>query len=368
MKKKEEKITYYSLTNILRVNADYNIIYGERSNGKTTAVQGYALHDYITSGFRNQFAVIRRWKEDFRGKNMKNMFAGVILEWLVKWSKGEYNSIWYWAGAWYLVHYNDKGEKDKQSETPFAFAFALDEEEHYKSTSFPHIRTVLFDEFITRNYYLPNEFIAFQSVLSTIIRNRDDVKIFMCGNTINRYCIYFNEMGLKGVRTQKKGTIDTYSYGDTGLVVAVEYADSPSKHKPSNKYFAFDNPKLKMITEGEWEIAIYPHLPMKYYPTDIRYIYFVNFDSELLQCEIINRQGTWFTYIHRKTTPIKDSKRELVFDTDYHPEARYRRRLSSPIDEYGKAIWKFFTAEKVFYQDNEVGEIMNNYLKWCETN
>ena len=32
------KEKYYTLNNILAYNADYNIIYGERSNGKTTAV------------------------------------------------------------------------------------------------------------------------------------------------------------------------------------------------------------------------------------------------------------------------------------------------------------------------------------------
>ena len=32
------KVKYYTLDKILEYNADYNIIYGERSNGKTTAV------------------------------------------------------------------------------------------------------------------------------------------------------------------------------------------------------------------------------------------------------------------------------------------------------------------------------------------
>ena len=39
------KEKYYTLNNILTYNADYNIIYGERSNGKTTAVLRYALED-----------------------------------------------------------------------------------------------------------------------------------------------------------------------------------------------------------------------------------------------------------------------------------------------------------------------------------
>ena len=36
----------------------------------------------------------------------------------------------------------------------------------------------------------------FMNVLSTIIRDRENIKIFMLGNTVNKYCPYFDEMGL----------------------------------------------------------------------------------------------------------------------------------------------------------------------------
>ena len=62
------KNKFYTLDNILKENADYNIIYGERSNGKTTAVLSYALRDSINSGYKNQLAIIRRWEEDFKDK------------------------------------------------------------------------------------------------------------------------------------------------------------------------------------------------------------------------------------------------------------------------------------------------------------
>ena len=41
------KNKFYTLDNILKENADYNIIYGERSNGKTTAVLNEILLQYI---------------------------------------------------------------------------------------------------------------------------------------------------------------------------------------------------------------------------------------------------------------------------------------------------------------------------------
>ena len=54
---------YYSLAKIKSKKALYNIIIGERSNGKTYAVQYESLNDYIKDG--KQLALIRRNDEAF---------------------------------------------------------------------------------------------------------------------------------------------------------------------------------------------------------------------------------------------------------------------------------------------------------------
>ena len=363
------KEKFYTLDNILSHNADYNMIYGERSNGKTTAVLKYALIDNIESDYVNQLGIIRRWEEDFKGKNGKQMFENIInLGWVEQYTHGEYNSIYYYSQRWYLCHYDKDGNKTKQREEPFALGFSITSEEHYKSTSYPNIKTILFDEFITRQYYLPEEFVKFQNLLSTIIRLRTDVKIFMCGNTINKFCPYFAEMGLSGVRKQQKGSIDIYTYGDSTLKVAVEYSDFPSKKKASNKYFAFNNPKLEMITHGGWEIDIYPHLPCKYKPTNILYQFFIIFDDEKLHGNIINVDDVTFIYIHRKTTPVHTDTEWLVYQQNPDCRRNYRTNILKPFGKVDMYIKNMIDRKKIFYQDNEVGEIMNNYIKWCRVN
>ena len=92
------KEKFYSLDNILSHNADYNMIYGERSNGKTTAVLRYALEDYINSGYVNQLALVRRWEEDFKGKNGQQMYENIVaLGWIEQLTKGRYNAVYYWC-------------------------------------------------------------------------------------------------------------------------------------------------------------------------------------------------------------------------------------------------------------------------------
>lgn len=365
MFKKKEPMKFYSLEEIKSKNATYNMIYGERSNGKSYSVLDEILKNYCKTG--QQGAIIRRYHEDFRGKRGASIFAPLVQNRLViDYTQGEWTGIFYYSGRWFLSKEDENGKIIKQ-EDPFCYAFALTDTEHDKSTSYPNVTTILFDEFLTRSGYLPDEFVLFMNTLSTIIRYRDDVKIYMLGNTVNRYCPYFDEMGLKHIRNQQKGTIDVYSYGESGLTVAVEYADSPVKKKPSDKYFAFDNPKLEMITGGAWEIALYPHCPVKFKPKDIKFRFFIKFEETLLQCEVVMFDKYNFIFIHEKTTELKHPEKDLIFDTEYNPLYNYGRKLTTPANKIQKKIAEYFVNDKVFYQDNVVGEVVRNYFEWSKT-
>lgn len=359
------KNKYYSLNNILKKNAQYNIIFGQRSNGKTYAVKKYGLEKYIKNG--EQMAYIRRQDVDLGKSKCDNLFADVVENGTIAdLTNGSYTHVYYYSGRWYLCYYDEDGNRHAD-EKPFCFAFSLTSMEHYKSTAYPGITTICFDEFISRNIYLADEFIIFENVLSTIIRHRTNVKIFMLGNTVNKYCPYFTEMGLRHIRQQKQGTIDLYTYGDTDLKVAVEYTKNNEKSKDSsNIYFSFDNPSLKMITTGAWEISIYPHCPIKFLPKDIKFIYFIIFDEDILQCEIVMTDKENFTFIHPKTTELKNPEKEVIYSQEYNPLPNYHRKLTKPRSNLEKKIAWYFATDNVFYSDNETGEIVRNYLKWSE--
>lgn len=378
--KKVKKVKYnrkefYQLDNIFAAapEAKYYVIWGERSNGKTFAVCEYAIDKWFATG--EQLAVVRRLDENFKGKYGSNMFdnflynptRGNIIE---QKSNGEYNSVKYVSRKWYFVHRDEEGNIDKSAPEPFAHAFALAAEEKYKSLAFPRITTILNDEFISMSGgYLTDEFIFFTSILSTIIRNRDNVKIFLCANAIPSYNPYIIEMGLTRFKTQEPGKIDIYHYGTSKLVVAVEHTGTAleTKGKKSDVYFAFDNPKLKMITSGEFMFDIYPHAPFKWIPKEVKFIYFIVFDGEIFQCEIIRHQKQWITFIHEKTTPLKDEDNDLIYSQDIDPRPNHARRILHPVNELQNSVARFFAKEKVFYQDNRVGEQINQYLLWQDS-
>ncbi len=356
---------YYSLNKINKKNATYNVIFGERSNGKTYATLKQALENYFENG--SQFAYIRRWSVDVQPKRMNNLFNAIIEDgYLEKLSGGKFTAIFYRTGRFYLCTYNDKGKPIYNEEDIIGYAFSLSENEHNKANSYPRVTNIIFDEFLTNKIYLPDEFILFMNTVSTIVRQRTNVKIYMLGNTVNKFCPYFKEMGLTNILSMKQGSIDLYTYGESKLKVAVEYADSKKKFKKNNFYFAFNNPKLKMITGGAWELNIYPHAPVKWLPKNIIFTYFIDFNDNIYQCEIINKDTNVFTYIHEKTTPIKNPDKDIIYTLDYNPKINYNVNILKPLTDYQNKITWFYTHDRVYYQDNNVGDAINNYLKICK--
>ena len=360
------KTKYYSLKKILAEKADYNIIIGERSNGKTYAVLERILKDYIEN--KKEGAYIRRWKDDIIGKRADTVFNAMCENGTVeKLTNGEYQTIIYSRGAWHLAYFDTEKNRMKADKNPFCYAFALSDVEHDKSTSYPNVYNIVFDEFLTRRYYLPDEFIIFMNVLSTIIRDRENISIFMLGNTVNKYCPYFEEMGLKKIEQMQQGNIDTYVFGNK-LKIAIEFCNPTKDGKKSNKYFSFDNPRLNMITKGAWELAIYPHLPQGYKikPLSIMFTFCIEFNNKKVGCDIINQNEDLFLYVRPKTTDIKEN--ELVYTLDYKPYMNTRKTFLNPIDKIDTKIKYFFACNRVFYQSNELGELVHNYLLACVKN
>lgn len=361
---------FYSLKNILETHSDYYMIFGERSNGKTYACLERIIKRWCNEG--TQGFILRRWREDITRGNCIQMFAGHVANDLVRYySHGDWSGIDYKNGAFYFTRtvVSERGKEDvERQEHPFCFIKALTGVEHDKSISYPDVRLILFDEFIPiSGVYLPEEWSLFQNAVSTVIRQRDDVEVFLCGNTVAKYNnTYFKNMGLKHAKDMKPGTIDVYTYGN-GLKVAVEYTMPYVGGKASDKYFAFDDPN-NMIISGEWAIQCYPSRPSewgKIRPKDIVFKFFIIFEDECLQCEIIDNPDGMYIFVHKKTTPLKDQDNDLIFSQDYDPRVNWKRKLFKPTSKTEKKIVDFFKRDKVFYQDNETGDIMNSYILWC---
>lgn len=363
MKKKQ---TYYNLEKILSYGCQYNMIIGQRSNGKTYAALKMILENYCKS--RKQGVILRRYEEDFRGARGRVMFQAINNDkWPEKLTRGKWTDIYYFGGQWFLCTYDDDGKRitDKR---PFCYGLSLAGTEHDKSTSYPDVTTVVFDEFLTRTFYLQDEFVLFCNQLSTIIRDRADVIILMLGNTVSKYCPYFREMGITDIKKQKQGTIDVYSYGNSGLKVAVEYCAERVSVTGSDAYFAFQNPQLKMIRSGAWELEFHDHLPRKYRPADVLMVFYIDFDGELLQGNIVMPEQDLFIYIHAKTSPLQNRDEDLIYSDKRKSAPNWRRSVWKDSLPVSRKICRIINDGQVYFSDNETGEVFQNYLKWAVRN
>ena len=174
---------YYSFERLKKLHpeAKYYIIFGERSNGKSYSVLEDSLKDFVESGYKHAFAYIRRWSEDVVSRLMNQVFKSLKcndkgVNRIDEITDGLYNDVVVKNKCFYLAKRNDDGEIENVLESePLGYIFSLSLSERIKSTGYPDVKTILFDEFIAEGLPMVNEFTRFRSILSTITSLTDEV-------------------------------------------------------------------------------------------------------------------------------------------------------------------------------------------------
>lgn len=256
---KKLNIKWYSLDNILKHDVQYYMIFGERSNGKSFAVDTYIIDKFFEEG--KQFAFVKRFEEDIKTKYMSEVFNPLENYILEKYG----HRIKFYRGCWLL--YED-GTEGKISECKvFGHAFSLANVNRTKATSYPDIDTILFEEFMSIDCsYLPDELNLFLNLISTIVRYRHNVKVFMLANAISKFSPYSSALGIR-LHRLKKGEIILKEYTDKkGFKTrfAIERSENVNvfdNNQNTSKivYNNFGNAGVgQMITSGEFEVHAYP--------------------------------------------------------------------------------------------------------------
>lgn len=265
------KQKYYSNKRILEAGADYMLQLGERSNGKSYSDKYYLLYnafhekDFYTHFPLDypQFAYIRRWDLEIKGKDVSQYFADMPVGEI---TGGAYDTVDVYQRRIYFGRTDPETGKVYRGKE-IGHCFAITQETHYKSLAYPRIGFAIFEEFITDSGYLQKEPSRLFNLLSTIFRRRGG-KIFLVGNTISRACPYFGDWGLSGVLRQDRGTIAIYTQEtdqqtDDGQPVVIRIAVEFCENSGNNTKLFFGQ-KAKMITSGEWESEAQPHLEYDY--------------------------------------------------------------------------------------------------------
>ena len=354
-------------------DAQFYLFIGERSNGKTYSALSYALDRYVAE--RERFAYVRRLSESIRLKYMRELFNGNAKTGDLSRHLNQmgYDGIRFWSSCFWAT-YRDEKNKIATIDEPMGYTFSINTWETSKGASFPDVTTIIFDEFLTRQYYLPNEPALFENLVSSIVRERDNAKVIMLANTVSWTAPYFNEWGLNHVRDMEQGTYDIYQTGDKSRKIVVCYTEHAGA-KGSDVYFNYDNPRSRMITDGVWETAMYPPIPDDISAWDKgEPAYIQSIDGWTVKLQpAVTPDGMEVLLIFdngrrviNKEPPYIDSRyRDRVVYTDYfYPCANCKLALSKHNDPYTKFVAQCLKQGRVFYANNTVGENVRNYLKF----
>jgi hypothetical protein len=241
MSRKKSK-SFYSSERIDRYDdaVKYRVIIGQRSNGKTYCIKKKIIN-MLAQDKTAQFAYIRRLQSHVSYQRLNDLFNDIsdyCIEMLG-------DTISYTVNdGFYLTH-----DKERRR---LGYKFSIEKSELDRGISFPNVRLIFLDEFMSIDGYFINEIDRFKSILSTIIRGRDDVQVYMVANTVNEISPYLDWLKIP-VKKLKKGQV-YYVEHRAGLKAVLEWCiDTEVIKENASKYFGTDDNGSEMILNGEWE-------------------------------------------------------------------------------------------------------------------
>lgn len=362
---------WFNIKDIYEAVPDAHIymVFGERSNGKTYSTLQSCVEDYVEHDKR--FVYVRRLAEMVRMTYMRNLFNGNrktgALQSELK--KRGFEDIGYYSSAfWPMVR--DEKHKLIRIDEPCGYTSAISTWETSKGASIPQVGTIVFDEFLTRGAYLPDEPVMFENLISSIVREESGVKVIMLANTVSWTAPYFREWGLNHVREMTQGEIQTYVSGDNKRKIAVCYAEHAG-NKASDVYFNYDNPRSRMITSGVWETAEYPRIPAQVGDWEKGIPCYVQSIDEwtIKLMPAMTEDGMEVLLVYDNGRKLIDEngmdnhyKDRIVYTDMFYPYLNCKFCITKHSDPYTKFILSALKQGRVFYQNNTVGEYLRSYL------
>ena len=365
------KIPYYNLDKIDKENASINLIWGERSNGKSYQVkhkkaiipfiESYkkAKQEIVKDAFLNydRFFLLRRLETEIKPSYINKYFADIDIARL---TDNEYNCIDVYRREIYLATYDEEKRKVIRG-IKIGYVGSLSTEQTYAGQSYLDVKNIIFEEFMARTPYLPNEPDKLMNFFSTIDRKRHEVRLWLVGNTISRVCPYLTEWGLMDViKRQKQGEIITikvptgeyYKDGTPEEVkIAIEYCKSTGVSS------GVIGKHAKMLNKGSWQSDPQPLLPNSYKNYKVLYRVGFQFKEFKFLGEYLkhneNKEKVWFIYPYDK-----EFKDNLIVISDIIKSSKYYQRDIYNItikNDKIKELLSTFRESNIFYASDLIG-------------
>lgn len=307
-----------------------------RGIGKTYGAIKACVKDFLKNG--NQFIYVRRYDKELK-KCVPKFFDALIQQ-------NEFPD-----------HTLSVKGRDFYIDGKLAgYAIALSTSKILKSTSYPKVRTIVFDEFtITTGvyHYLNSECEDLLDLYETVARMRSGVRVWFLGNATSEYNPYFNYFKLS---MPYAGEFRTFKDG----LIVVNYAVNEA-FEEAKKETDFG----KLVEGTRW--ADYA-ISNKFLQDSTSFIHKRPPEAEFFFNLHLagNIFGIWmdddaFWYVSHDYDP--DSKANFAFTKDDHTETTLLRSKTN--DLIKNLIQQYRDAHLVFEDSQIKGCVINNMLKFA---
>ena len=234
-------------------------IIGGKGTGKTYGCIDYAIKQFFANNNR-PFFYCRRYDKTFTESLCGNLIHKHKQD-IINLSGGKYNAARLYGKVFSVCREmtGPNGETKRIGKVPIAFCRSLNNIETETGDDKGKISCVIYDEFLTRNTELKDEFNKLMILHNNATRNRTEYfcPTFLLGNTVSRDSVVAQHFGIR-LRDLKRGlNVLTNSKGQARIILYYTPETARNVEAAATYYDRFENDRINMISRGDWTLGSY---------------------------------------------------------------------------------------------------------------
>lgn len=243
-----------------KINCPYLAIIGGKGTGKTWGCVDRAIRDFYDSNMKHPFFYVRRYDKTFTRSICGNLINS-HRQTIINCSKGKHNTGELSGKIFEVMNVSEteKGITRKTNRKTIAYCRSMNNVETETGDDKGEISCGIYDEFLSRDGELKDEFLKLQILHSNMLRNRTDryVPLWLLGNTVSRDSAVAEQFGIK-LRDLKRGMNVYRNKNGVPRIVLYYTPETIANSESASMYYdRFENEHINMISHGDWVLGTY---------------------------------------------------------------------------------------------------------------
>lgn len=339
-----------------QLDAPFISAIGGKGNGKTYSSIDYALRQFFDTG--RPFVYLRRLDKMVHKQAIQTLL-NPQLQTIINLSNGRFNNVRFRSGTFEVVRQSDSKVEES---AVVCYCRALSNIESQTGADFGEISCVVYDEFLSRERELPDEFNKMMIAHNNYTRNRTHyyIPFILLGNTVTRDSKLLTQFGVN-TRELKQGEITAVYSTKKEIRLLLEYcARIDIMISADEKYYKrFENERINMITSGSWTVSQYKTYPYNINALESIMTYRFVHDKIIVDCRVCSFRNNYILFI-TKSIQKYDS---VVWISDTLPISK-NKIIKRMIDKSMQFVINCIATKQFYTDDNFAVDDIRDICKY----